>query len=87
MKGDVARKLCRFALNANCLFPKAKYIHLDRNLLLFTSLMTKIFIFRFFESFFLNYDQNTLRYCFSSMKGGVAKNHAGLPKMPILLRP
>ena len=50
---------CRF-----CLFPKAKYIHLDTDLLLITSLMTNIFIFRFFEPFSLNYDQNTLGYCF-----------------------
>ena len=50
---------CRF-----CLFPKAKYIHLNTNLLSFTSLMTNIFIFRFFEPFSLNYGQNTLGYCF-----------------------
>ena len=72
---------CRF-----CLFPKAKYIHLDTNLLSFTSLMTNIFIFRFFEPFSLNYDQNTLGYCFIE-KWCCQKNHAVLPKMPILLRP
>ena len=72
---------CRF-----CLFPKAKYIHLDTNLLSFTSLMTNIFIFQFFEPFSLNYDQNTLGYCFIE-KWCCQKNHAVLPKMPILLRP
>ena len=49
---------CRF-----CLFPKAKYIHLDRNRLSFTSLMTNTCIFRFFAPFSLNYNQNNLGYC------------------------
>ena len=72
---------CRF-----CLFPKAKYILLDTILLSFTSLMTNIFIFRFFEPFSLNYDQNTLGYCFTE-RWCCQKIMPFLPKMPILLRP
>ena len=72
---------CRF-----CLFPKAKYILLDTIFLSFTSLMTNIFIFRFFEPFFLNYDQNTLGYCFTE-RWCCQKIISFLPKMPILLRP
>ena len=72
---------CRF-----CLFPKAKYILLDTIFLSFTSLMTNIFIFRFFEPFSLNYDQNTLGYCFTE-RWCCQKIMPFLPKMPILLRP
>ena len=74
---------CRF-----CLFPKANYIHLDTFFffLSFTSLMTNIFIFRFFEPFSLNYDQNTLGYCFTE-SWSCQKIMPFLPKMPILLRP
>ena len=72
---------CRF-----CLFPKAKYIHLDTIFLSFTSLMTNIFIFRFFEPFSLNYDQNTLGYCFTG-RWCCQKIMPFLPKIPILLRP
>ena len=73
---------CRF-----CLFPKAKYIHLDTNLLSFTSLMTNIIIFRFFEPFSLNYDQNTLGYWFHWKVVLQKKSCRFLPKIPILLRP
>ena len=72
---------CRF-----CLFPKAKYLHLDTIFLSFTSLMTNVFIFRFFEPFSLNYDQNTLGYCFTE-RWRCQKIMPFLPKMPILLRP
>ena len=72
---------CRF-----CLFPKAKYILLDTIFLSFMSLMTNIFIFRFFEPFSLNYDQNTLGYCFTE-RWCCQKIMPFLPKMPILLRP
>ena len=71
---------CRF-----CLFPKAKYILLDTIFLSFTTLMTNIFIFRFFEPFSLNYDQNTLGYCFTE-RWCYQKIMPFLPKMPILLR-
>ena len=88
VKSGVARKSCMpFYLKCRfCLFPKAKYIHLDTILLSFTSLMTNIFIFRFFEPFSLNYDQNILGYCFNE-RWCCQKIMPFLPKMPILLRP
>ena len=72
---------CRFYLS-----PKAKYIHLDTNLLSFMSLMTNIFIFRFFEPLSPNYNQNTLEYCFIE-KWCCQKIMPFYLKMPILLRP
>ena len=70
-----------------CSFPKDKYIHLDTIFLSFTSLMTNYIYFPIFlEPFSLNYEQNTLGYCFIE-RWCCQKIMPFLPKMPIFLRP
>ena len=68
------------------LIPQSSIHTFRYNFLSFTSLMSNIFIFRFFEPFSLNYDQNTLGYCFTE-RWCCQKIMPFLPKMPILLRP
>ena len=65
VKGGVARKSCHFTQNPNFAYS----LKLNTNIYIYKSFViyeldANIFIFRFFEPFSLNYDQNTLGYCF-----------------------
>ena len=87
VKSGVCQKIMPFYLKCRfCLFPKAKYIHFN-NFFCHLRAWWQIYLFSdFFEPFSLNYDQNTLGYCFTE-RWCCQKIMPFLPKMPILLRP